>query len=213
MNLLSGVAAIYFSLHLGDYYLGAKLIFLGAFFDFFDGFVARALKAVSSIGKELDSLSDIVTFGVAPAAILVSAYDFNWWQLIMIASVPLLSALRLAKFNTDDDQKYEFKGLPTPALAITVASFILSLYKSYAGISPVIVSVVAFALALLLVSPLRMFSLKFKNNFSLTDNKLIYLSLVVIFFLIVFLGMKGVFAGMVLYILLSILRNLIGGKF
>ncbi len=119
-NLFCGILAIEvgFSEH---YYLAGFFVLLGAFFDFFDGFVARLLKVQGELGKQLDSFADMVTFGVAPGVVMYSflsaSIEGSYIPYISFV-IPLLSAVRLAKFNIDSNQSDKFIGLPTPANAL-----------------------------------------------------------------------------------------------
>ncbi len=172
------------------YTAAAILIFCGAIFDFFDGFVARLLKVVSPIGKELDSFADLITFGFAPAAMLsaliqhilfgVTFFEYSFttqlvWQEYVLIITPFIivpfSALRLAKFNIDQRQSHSFIGLPTPGCALFFASLVF-----YPELSPLLLAFLSIAFALLLVAEVPMFSFKFKN-FLWSDNKLRYIFL------------------------------------
>jgi CDP-diacylglycerol---serine O-phosphatidyltransferase len=119
-NLLCGILAIKvgFSEY---YYLASFFVILGAFFDFFDGFAARLLKVQGELGKHLDSLADMVTFGVAPGVVIysfLSSFIEDSYLPYISFVIPLLSAVRLAKFNVDSNQSDKFIGLPTPANAL-----------------------------------------------------------------------------------------------
>jgi CDP-diacylglycerol--serine O-phosphatidyltransferase len=138
--------------------------------DFSDGFAARLLKAYSDIGKDLDSLADVVTFGVAPGAIvlnLLTAGGMNVIPAFVFASLlPAASALRLAKFNNDETQSTSFRGMATPASAFTVISVVLAsagsdsiLFDRMAG-SPVAIALLSLFLAVMMLLNVRMFSLK-----------------------------------------------------
>ena len=126
-NLICGCIAVWQALE-GHFIYSAIFIFLGAFFDFFDGMTARLLKVQSAIGKELDSLSDVVTFGVAPGFIafrmleLLLPEGLEWVRFIAFI-MPALSSYRLAKFNLDERQTSSFIGLPTPANAMVWAAY------------------------------------------------------------------------------------------
>ena len=118
-NLLSGCGATLTAINSGDFKLALLYIIIGAVFDFFDGFAARMLHVSSPIGKELDSLADVITFGMAPAAIVwaylnTCHFPLSIFPFLMVA----FSALRLAKFNLDERQTSSFIGLPTPANAL-----------------------------------------------------------------------------------------------
>lgn len=184
--------------------LVSLLVMLGAFFDFFDGLAARSLNAYSPMGKELDSLADLISFGLAPTAILVSYMkqaiaaesvsteaDAIVGVLFMLSPFIMLvfSALRLAKFNVDTRQSESFIGMPTPANALLVISLPLIIIYYPDHIFEQIIINKYFILGLtiiqsyLLVSEIPMFSFKFKN-LSWADNKLrfIFLGLVTVFF-------------------------------
>lgn len=169
-NLLCGCLAIVFAME-GVFYAAFIMILFGAFFDFCDGLTARALGAYSAIGKQLDSLSDLVTFGVAPAILALKfiLYCNGGWLVYVPLIVALCSALRLAKFNIDEDQIESFLGLPTPASALLLSGLIvyLALYP-YSGAEALLIEkwlVLAFSviLSVLMVSRIPMFSFKFKN--------------------------------------------------
>lgn len=206
-NLISGCLAIYFGFH-GQMDLACLYIVLGAVFDFFDGMTARALGVSGPIGKELDSLADVVTFGVAPSVLC--------YQLLML-SAPLVcdhaefialfsfimaafSALRLAKFNCDDRQTSSFIGMPTPANAlfwIGLCSFAniqaVSEFMSYNPLSAVCIVLALMALCcFLLICEIPMFSFKFKaGHFSWAENQLRYTFLIVTVALIVAFALWG----------------------
>ena len=153
--------AVYYAFQ-SDYLMVLILVSAAAVFDFFDGFAARMLKAYSDIGKELDSLADMVSFGLAPGALafsLLSASSLPSWVAFSGFLLPIFSALRLAKFNIDTRQTTSFLGLPTPANAIFWIGFAYS-YTQMAIAHPVVVLVLIVFFSLLLVSELPMFSLK-----------------------------------------------------
>jgi CDP-diacylglycerol--serine O-phosphatidyltransferase len=182
-NLVSGCIATTFAFA-GNPKMAMFWIIMGAVFDFFDGMVARLLKVSSPIGKELDSLADDVSFGLAPG-VAVYSYLFGcpavpWaWLPFVGFLLSVFSALRLAKFNIDERQTTSFIGLPTPANAIfwmfTVAS--LSHYHLLLGRSGVLTMVIAvLVFSWLLVSEVPMFSLKF-HDFTMKNNTVRYLFL------------------------------------
>jgi len=170
----------------GHFHWALLMIILGAVFDFFDGMVARLLHISSPIGKELDSLADVVTFGVAPSAMIFQLYGYvqtpEWLQPL----APVLpytaflmaafSALRLAKFNLDERQTTSFIGLPTPANALFWASLIAAQLPWLASPRFNAVWLFLFMLAscFLLVSELPLFALKFKN-LTWADNRVRYI--------------------------------------
>lgn len=172
----------------GNYFMAVVMIVLGATFDFFDGMTARLLHVSSPIGKELDSLADVVTFGVAPSAILFSMFRelqypdflssvqpyFPYVAFIMAA----FSALRLAKFNLDERQTSSFIGVPTPANALFWGSLVLGQHDWLVSLpmGAVWVSVGMLVLSYLLIAELPLFALKFKN-LSWKDNSIRFIFL------------------------------------
>jgi CDP-diacylglycerol--serine O-phosphatidyltransferase len=152
------------------------LIIAAAVFDFLDGFTAVRLKQCSALGLQLDSLADVVSFGVAPSAILyIMCYMAGGGYLSYAAFViAAFSALRLAKFNIDESQSDSFEGLPTPANALFFASCGYLYDNGSFHIPWWMMLATGFVMSLLLTSRIRMFSLKFKN-FTLRDNTLRYI--------------------------------------
>jgi CDP-diacylglycerol--serine O-phosphatidyltransferase len=218
VNLVSGMLAIVASFHsreillwgLPGYQVAYLCIALGAVADFLDGLVARLLHSVSGIGKELDSLSDLVTFGIAPAMIvynlLAVGHDPEYPVLGLLALLlGLFGALRLARFNVDPNQATTFTGLPIPANAI----FWIGFTAWYAGYDePLwIVLVVIVLLSLLMVCNLRMFSLKMHNLSSLKQNWAQYLQVIATVAFVVLMGLPGLAAAITLYVLLSIVKR------
>lgn len=216
-NLFCGCIASYWAFQ-GNYKLALLFIVLGAGFDFFDGMTARLLHVSSPIGKELDSLADDVTFGLAPAAIAFSLFKEVHYPEILapIADVipytafliAVFSALRLAKFNLDERQTSSFIGMPTPAnalfwssLAVGAHDFLIS--ESFNAIYLFILVII---MSLLLVAELPMFSLKFKN-LSWQQNKVSYIFLIVSIPLLVIFQLSGFAAVILWYILLSLLTR------
>jgi CDP-diacylglycerol--serine O-phosphatidyltransferase len=202
LNLVCGCFSIMSSLN-GNLTFAAIWIVMAAIFDFCDGLSARMLKVTSAIGKELDSLSDVVSFGVAPTMIVYKWLTICYLQLppavqvpfvshltYLVFLVPALSAVRLAKFNIDTHQTENFVGMPTPANAlflgfIPAASERVAMFHNYW-----VVLLFALFFAILLVSPINMLSLKFKNFQFTRMNIARYLLLLVgiILFLIFKLG-------------------------
>jgi CDP-diacylglycerol--serine O-phosphatidyltransferase len=155
-------------------------VLVSAGFDFFDGFAARLLKVQSSLGKELDSLADVVSFGVLPGILLYAltkAHTDSLWLPYFTLIVPLLSAYRLAKFNLDTRQTDRFIGLPTPANALLLAT-LPHLVLQWPSLEvwiymPITLIAIAWVCSLLLVAELPLIALKFKN-FSFSGNKFRY---------------------------------------
>lgn len=173
LNLLSGCLAVFAAFHTGDTFLGLCgtswvyiLIGMAAVFDFCDGFAARLLKAYSDIGAELDSLSDLVSFGVAPAMLMLNIMMANGagaWSFAAMF-IPMMGALRLAKFNVDTTQTTTFSGLPIPANAIFWIGYSALCYAGASSLAAwYVVLPVIVVESWLMVSPIHLFSLKFKT--------------------------------------------------
>ncbi len=230
MNLLCGVIATLCAFE-GLFQQAALFIIGGAVFDFFDGFAARALGVSSPMGKELDSLADNISFGLAPAAIY-STYmrwlltgslttplaDMQGWQVVLVA-VPLLLAvfagLRLAKFNIDTRQTESFLGLTTTATGLFTASlfWMLPAHEDLFArfMTPVFTLILVAIFCALLVSEIPMFSLKIKH-FAWKGNELRAILLLVGLVSIIFLGVGGISLTILLYTLFSIIRALFPSK-
>lgn len=167
LNLLSGCFATVYALN-GNFKCAFLFIIAGAVFDFCDGLAARALKAYSPMGKELDSLADMVTFGVAPAMILYRFQAESGFLIYLPLLIAVFSGLRLAKFNIDTRQSENFIGLATPSCALICGSLIYAAqtYPQLAGFLTAysyIVPMLALVLCYLLVCEIPMFSFKFKS--------------------------------------------------
>lgn len=215
MNLLCGCMACIAAFNCFDpvccglkgYQLAFVLIALSAVADFLDGMVARLLHAVSAIGKELDSLADLVSFGLAPALILYNVMlgqGAGHWALLSLM-IPVFGALRLARFNVDTNQATTFTGLPIPANAIFWIGF-----TAWYAMHPVplwLVVLLIIALSLLMVCNLRMFSLKMHNLSSLKQNWAQYLLVIATVAFVVFMGLPGLAAAIALYVLLSLVKR------
>lgn len=190
------------------------LVGLASVFDFFDGAAARWLNAPSPLGKELDSLADLVSFGVAPSLLLyniLQVWTDSWWIPFVALFIPAMGALRLAKFNIDDSQATEFKGLPIPANAIFwigatawMQSHAQEWIKSHVYWGNLIVSVVIIGVALMMVMDMRMFSLKLKN-FRIGENLFRYLLLIGAAIFVGVFGVEGFAYTIILYFVLSVL--------
>ena len=213
LNLLSGCFACIFAFQ-GQYDWVALCIGLSALFDFLDGMAARLLHAYSPLGKELDSLADLISFGLAPGLMVMHLMAYNstfhgmaeyqsWWALSALL-IPVFSALRLAKFNIDTRQTTSFIGLPVPANAlfwIGICQAVLRMESPVCGYA-IVALVIIFSL--LLVSEIPMFSLKFKN-LKWKENYLRYLIIAVAAICLISLGLAGLAATIGLYIVLSLL--------
>ena len=185
MNLLCGVLGVIFTFQ-GALDLAFYLMILAAVFDFLDGFAARMLKAYSPMGKELDSLADLISFGLLPALMihrrLVEGGMTGFWIYVPVI-ICIFSALRLAKFNVDDRQSENFLGLPTPACAMWCGSLI---YAADRGVMTVagllseryIMIIAPVVLAILLVSEIPMFSMKFKKGSEYNRLRLCFIGVI-----------------------------------
>jgi CDP-diacylglycerol--serine O-phosphatidyltransferase len=220
LNLFCGCLSVVSAFN-GRLDSAAYFIFAAAVFDFFDGFAARMLKVRSNIGKELDSLADMVSFGVAPASMMymmllraVAAQGFPndtfaVGGMISLSAflIAVFSGLRLAKFNTDTRQTDSFIGLPTPANALFICALVFAAQGS-GGLASLsgnmyFLLVVTVAFSLLLVAELPLFSLKFKT-FDFKSNKIRYIFIGLSAVILVVLHWSGLAAIILLYILLSI---------
>ena len=211
LNLISGCIATYWAFQ-GNYEMALLFIVAGAVFDFFDGMAARLLGVSSPIGKELDSLADVVTFGVAPSAMV---FSFLSSFHIHLPFVPFLafvmaafSALRLAKFNLDERQTMGFIGLPTPANALFWGSLIVGCgnWLHTLPYSAGIILLMVFVSCWLLISEIPMFALKFKQ-WGWRGNEIRYLFLLSCIPLLAFFGIAGIAIIVAWYVLLSILTK------
>lgn len=219
-NLFCGCLAMLSTLsgqvHHATFYIAAALVF-----DFLDGFVARLLNVQSPLGKQLDSLADMVTFGVVPGIILFSLFlKSNFFLLIdnrllfnvcryFFFIITIASALRLAKFNIDTRQTNSFLGLPTPATTIFIASLpLIAMHDQYGLVpyilNPLILFGICLLFSVLMTSEIPLFALKFKN-FKWVDNKPQFLLIGLSIILLLVLKLVAIPAIIVLYILLSIL--------
>ena len=210
-NLVCGCFGIDFAYN-NNLVWAAYMIGLAAVFDFFDGFVARLLKVSSPIGKELDSLADVVSFGVLPGIIMFHLLQNNqagsWMYLAYI--IPAFSALRLAKFNIDTRQTSSFIGLPTPANAILIGSLplVLEYHEMFATYLswPVLIAI-SIVMSLLLVTELPLFALKFKS-YAFKGNEIRYSFLASAVLLLPFLKFAALPLIIILYILFSVIGNI-----
>jgi len=233
LNLFSGCIALIFAVY-GNFVAAAIFVFIGIFFDFFDGLLARKLNVQSPLGIQLDSLADLVTSGVVPGVIMFklisltidapdySEYSDSWnsifhWQGFKMSVVPLIglfipmaSAYRLAKFNLDEDQQTYFKGLPVPANTLLILSLPLILEYQNNDIMNSIIINKWFLIALtllscyLLNSKIKLFALKFKD-WSFKNNGVRYVFLILSVVSLVLFHFAAIPLIIGLYILLSLL--------
>lgn len=203
LNLFSGSVGVVMAFQ-ANYQIALACMLLAAVFDFCDGLSARALHAYSSIGKELDSLADVVSFGFLPATMV--------YQMLTVASdnaylpfaayiITVFSALRLAKFNVDERQTSSFIGLATPANAIFWAGLAAS-YHPYAEAYPYAVIVLILLMSFLLVAEIPFFSLKFKN-LKWKDNSIRFIFLIISVVLLLVLRLDAFMWIILAYILMA----------
>lgn len=193
-------------------------LWLGSFFDFWDGFLARFLKVQSNLGKELDSLSDVVTFGWLPMAILYKTLcrytpADSWLPYVSLCTL-LCAAFRLARFNTGNTSKIYFSGLPVPAYALFISTLpsTLSWSQRTFNLSPSLLSrvtVCVTALSLLMVSTLRFRSCKL-TSMTWSSDRVSYVCIFSVLSALSIWGTKGLFWCMVIYIVGSVLTHLMG---
>lgn len=215
LNLLSGCIGITEAFK-GNLVNAALLIIAGAIFDFFDGFIARLVKASSPIGKDLDSLADVITFGLLPGIILFNLLSANNNLPLIINYIPLIvpvfSALRLAKFNNDPRQTGSFIGVPTPANALLIGSLPLitefnsDLNLNFLIFNPYFVISLSVIMSSLLVSEIPLFALKFKT-FNWQDNQIIYIFLLISLVMLLLIKVAAIPLIVILYVILSVINN------
>ena len=211
-NLLSGCMAVFAAFN-SDAWHTLLWVVAGAIFDFCDGLSARALKAYSPIGKELDSLADLITFGLAPAVLCIMTLRGFDYSCSTLASVypyiglllVVFAALRLAKFNTDERQTTSFLGLAVPANALFWCG-LFQLDLNAIPAAPWITGALVVLFAGLMVSEIPMFSLKFKS-LRWSDNKVRFIFLIVSVIILALLREKGLSAIIGWYIIMSILTK------
>lgn len=221
-NLLAGVVALIVTLRYHAYETAFWLIIAASVFDFFDGFVARLMKQQSPLGVQLDSLADDVTFGVVPAVVMYDIYihttsfyglNAEWmgYASYVVLIIAAFSVLRLAKFNIDTTQATEFCGLPTPANALMLLSLAMLYEQGSVALYQEHILAISIAAAALLISPIRMFALKFKG-FGWRGNELRYGFILVSLLIIILVPTYAVLSIIVLYIVVSTLRWLFVGR-
>lgn len=213
LNMLCGLIAIIFIFE-GELWVASMFVALAALFDFLDGMMARLLNARSSIGKELDSLSDVVSFGVVPGLMVFKMLENSnpEWLMYIALMIPLFAGLRLAKFNIDTRQTDSFLGLPTPACALFFCSmplidhfspnsFMISFIHSQWTMLGAIVLI-----SLLMVSELPLFALKLKG-FSFKKNTVPYLFIIGSIVAITLLGFSALPIIIIGYVIVSLIIN------
>lgn len=213
LNLLSGCLGIVFAFQ-GNLEWASYAILIAAVFDFFDGLLARLLKAYSDIGKELDSLADVISFGVLPSVIVYQLFllspqisSVSIWLNFTAFLIAMFSALRLAKFNIDVRQSDHFIGLPTPANALLIASFPMiiadnNLFLINYILNPYFLFIFSLGMGILLVVEIPLISLKFKS-LDPRENLLRYILIFSSLILLLFFKFAAVPVIIFLYFLIS----------
>ena len=217
LNLAAGTIAIVLTLE-GNWIPAVYLLLTAAVFDFLDGLVARLLNAYSETGRQLDSLADVVSFGVLPAVFIYTIFmhQFNgllqWIILGSILIVPLFSAIRLARFNVWEDKDPFFHGLPTPAHALFwTGLFWQFIHGGLLYGKPVTIFflwAIMIIMAFQMILPVPMITLKFEH-FSLRGNLVRYLLIVISAIILILTGVAGLSLVVLTYILLSLLNLLL----
>ena len=234
LNLLCGSIAVILTLD-NNFVLAGLFVFLGIFFDFFDGFAARKLNVSSELGLQLDSLADMVTSGLVPGLVMYKLLQLtignsvlsknSWssssdWMDFGFIEIPLFgliitlaSAYRLAQFNIDEEQQSYFKGLPTPANTLLIISLPLILEFQNSDVINEIILNTWFLIGLtilscyLLNSNIKLFALKFKD-FSFKGNSIRYIFLILSIVLLIVLTFAAIPVIILLYIAMSVFDNL-----
>jgi len=231
LNLFCGCIAVLFAVN-NNFVTASVFVFLGIFFDFFDGFAARKLDVQSELGLQLDSLADMVTSGLVPGIVmykLLEIVESDWGEAdlsdgFVLPIVPLLglaitlaSAYRLAKFNIDTEQQTYFKGLPTPANTLLIMSLPLILEFQNSDIINAIILNKWFLISVtilscwLLNSNIKLFALKFKE-WGFKANATRYIFIILCLVLLIVLQFAAIPLIIVLYIFMSVLDNLTSKK-
>lgn len=207
-NLLTGLIGI-ITVFQGNHHLAIYYVIVAGVFDFFDGFAARLLGVKSEIGKELDSLADMVSFAVLPTVYIFTQLQLSGFHNVsyFALTIAVFSALRLAKFNIDEGQSDKFIGLPTPANAIALTSLVFLPFQ----LSELIWIIVIAASCLMMVAKIELLALKF-NDYSIKNNAMKYSVLIVIILLMIINGISGLVFAIPVYIFVSILANLFKTK-
>ncbi len=230
LNLACGTVAIVLTLE-GQWRWAVYLVLAAAVFDFLDGFVARMLKAYSETGKHLDSLADMVSFGVLPAVFIYTLFknlflnqpveagkfytQLQWVVLASVLLVPAFSAIRLARFNSEEDQGSFFYGLPTPAHALFWTGIFWQIMQSGSLFGSPLNLFFMWAIMLIMafhmILPIPMYSLKFEH-FRIRGNLIRYFLLLVSVVILIIVGWGGLPLVILFYIMLSLLNLLLARR-
>ena len=230
LNIFCGSFAVIFALK-GQLTNAVIFVIAASIFDFLDGVAARLLKAYSPMGKELDSLADMISFGLAPGILMFvmleyslfgtnvqteNLFDLSFGEMSFLSAsllIPVFSGLRLAKFNIDTRQTDSFIGLPTPANALFISSLALitehGIYENLDLflLQPIVLLIITITMSFLLVSELPMFSLKFKN-LTWKENHIRFIFLTISMVLILAFNIYGIAAAILSFILISVFLKL-----
>ena len=218
-NLFCGTVATIFAVE-GNLVMAALFVVIGILFDFLDGFVARLLKVTGELGKQLDSLADMVTSGVVPGIVMYQLFiDNNIGSFSIPSYLPFFGLIltlgacyRLAKFNIDTRQSDSFIGIPTPAMSLFVISLpLIQQYSEIEFVNQLIANnyfliVVTIVLTYLMNAEIPLFSLKFKD-YSIKNNVIKYLFLIISLLMIIILQYLSIPLIILLYVILSIISN------
>jgi CDP-diacylglycerol--serine O-phosphatidyltransferase len=230
LNLACGTVAIVLTLE-GQWRWAVYLVLAAAVFDFLDGFAARMLKAYSETGKHLDSLADMVSFGVLPAVFIYTLFknlflnqpveagkfytQLQWVVLASVLLVPAFSAIRLARFNSEEDQGSFFYGLPTPAHALFWTGIFWQIMQSGSLFGSPLNLFFMWAIMLIMafhmILPIPMYSLKFEH-FRIRGNLIRYFLLLLSVVILIIVGLGGLPLVILVYILLSLLNLLLARR-
>ncbi|MEN8202400.1 MAG: CDP-alcohol phosphatidyltransferase family protein [Bacteroidota bacterium] len=222
LNLACGTAAIVFTME-GQWQWAVYLVLAASLFDFLDGFAARMLRAHSETGKQLDALADMVTFGVLPAVFIYTIFrslsqdqgpggTLHWIMLGSVLIVPAFSAIRLARFNTDESDEPFFSGLPTPAHTLFWTGLFWQFMQDGllfgTPLNQFFLWTIMWIMAFHMILPVPMYTLKFKN-FGIRGNLIRYLILVLAGVILLLTGLSGLSLVVLTYILLSLMNLLL----
>jgi len=225
LNLACGTAAIILTLE-GQWQWAVYLVLIASLFDFLDGFAARMLKANSETGKQLDSLADMVTFGVLPAVFIYTIFKnisqdqgvtgiLYWIMLGSVVIVPAFSAIRLARFNTEKSSDPFFSGLPTPAHTLFWTGLFWQFMKDGllfgTPLNQFFLWTIMWIMAFHMILPVPMYTLKFQN-LRLRGNLIRYLILASALLILLLTGLSGLSLVVLTYILLSLLNLLLQSR-
>ena len=220
LNLFAGCLSCVAALN-GMYQAVVLCLAFSAVFDFLDGMSARLLNAYSPLGKELDSLADMVSFGLAPGLLVYHLYGtmpmpawlsgYAMYVPYLAFLIPVFSALRLAKFNIDDRQISSFIGLPTPANAIFFVGLAFLMIRYREAVNVYMLTAIVILFSYLLVSEIPMFSLKVKN-WSWKGARAQYMLLIFSLFCLFIFGIGGLAVAILIYVIMALFEQMAGTK-